>query len=539
MVAATSISLAVIPVMVRFAPVLGMMDKPNRRKVHQIPVPRVGGWGIVLGALLPLIIMLPNEKVFHAYIWGALVLIIFGVWDDRREIGHYTKFFGQLMAVIPMVIYADLYVSSLPFLGLHDLPSGIAMAFTVFALIGVINALNHSDGLDGLAAGESLLSLGAITFLLYHSGAYFAMLIAVATIGGVLGFLRYNTYPAIVFMGDGGSQYLGFTLGFLTVFLIQEIDTALSPTVALLLLGLPIVDILVVLKKRIFQGKNWFRASRNHVHHRLLELGFVHQESVVIIYTVQILFITAAMLLRYESDWLILLSFALICTILYLPLNLSEKTGWKIFRVKDQWAFVQAISFARHKFLVVLPRRFLDVTIPAYLIIGSVIAIEVPRDFSMASAVIFFLLLLEPVFNKTTRSIVRRTFIYLIAAFVIYLHFDYPLAIIPWTAPLRYGFFFLIALSVAAAVRFSPRRRRFEFQTTAMDYLMVFMVLAASGYLTFQQAENWIGLFVIKIIVILYACELSIIEKRERWTPLSISSLLAAAILAVRGVVFN
>jgi UDP-GlcNAc:undecaprenyl-phosphate GlcNAc-1-phosphate transferase len=516
-----------------------MMDKPSKRKVHQVPVPRVGGWGIVLGALLPLFILLPSDKVFHAYLLGALVLIIFGIWDDCREIGHYTKFVGQLMAVIPMVIYADLYVSSLPFLGLDSLPRGVAMVFTVFALIGVINALNHSDGLDGLAAGESLLSLGAITFLTYHSGTYFATLISVATIGGVLGFLRYNTHPAIVFMGDGGSQFLGFTLGFLTVLLTQEIDTELSPAAVLLLLGLPIVDILVVLKKRIVQGKNWFRASRNHVHHRLLELGFVHQESVVIIYTVQILFITAAMLLRYESDWLILLSFALICTVLYLPLNISERTGWKIFRVKDQWAFVQALSYARHKFLVVIPRRFLDITIPGYLVIGSLIIIEVPRDFSIAAAVIFILLLLEPFINKTTRSIVRRTLIYLIAAFVIYLHFDYPSVLTPWMTPLRYGFFFLIALSVAAAVRFSPRRRRFEFQTTAMDYLMVFLVLAALGYLTIQQAENWIGMFVVKLIIVLYACELSIIEKRERWTPLSLASLIAAAVLAFRGVVIS
>ena len=247
MIVATSISLAVIPVMVRLAPKLGMMDKPHPRKVHLKPVPRVGGWGIVLGAVLPFIIFTPLDSTVLYYFFGILVLFLFGTWDDRKEVGHYVKFFGQFIAVIPVVVFGELYVTSLPFLGIDALTPWLGIPFTIFAMVGVINALNHSDGLDGLAGGESLLSLVAITFLSYLAGAEFATVIAVATIGGVLGFLRYNTHPASVFMGDGGSQFLGFTLGFLVILLTQKIDPSLSPSVVLLLLGLPIVDILVVL----------------------------------------------------------------------------------------------------------------------------------------------------------------------------------------------------------------------------------------------------------------------------------------------------
>lgn len=525
--------------MVRLAPALGMMDKPSKRKVHQIPIARVGGWGIVLGALVPVTVLLPDERVFHAYILGALVLAVFGTWDDRKELGHYVKFIGQFIAIVPLVTYGDLYVTSLPLFGLDTLPKSVAIPFTVFAMMGVINALNHSDGLDGLAAGESLLSLSAITFLSFQSGAFFATIIAAATIGGALGFLRYNTHPAAVFMGDGGSQFLGYTLGFLVILLTQEVDTTLSSAMVLLLLGLPIIDILVVLKKRILQGKNWFRASRNHVHHRLLELGFVHQESVVIIYTVQTLFVLAAVVLRYENDWMIVAIYGLVCALLFVPLNIAEKTGWKIYKATDQGVFVQALSYARHKFLVIVPRRFLDIVIPGYLIIGSIIAVKVPRDFGLAAAAVFVFLLIEPFFNKTTRSIVRRALIYLVAAFIIYLHFDYPQLVYPWIRPVRFAFFLMIAVSVAVAVRFSPRRRKFEFQTTAMDFLMVFMVFAALGYSTFQHHETWIGIFVIKLVVILYACELSIIERRERWTPLTISSLVAVATLSFRGLVLG
>ncbi|MCP4410373.1 MAG: undecaprenyl/decaprenyl-phosphate alpha-N-acetylglucosaminyl 1-phosphate transferase [Gammaproteobacteria bacterium] len=538
-VAATSISLAIIPLMVRLAPALGMMDQPSERKVHQIPIPRVGGWGIVLGALVPVIVLLPGDRIFHAYILGALILAIFGTWDDRKEIGHYVKFIGQFVAIVPLVIYGDLYVTSLPFLGPDTLPKSVAIPFTVISMMGVINALNHSDGLDGLAAGESLLCLSAITFLSFQSGAFFATIIAAATIGGALGFLRYNTHPAAVFMGDGGSQFLGYTLGFLVVLLTQKVDVTLSPAMVLLLVGLPIIDILVVLKKRILQGKNWFRASKNHVHHRLLELGFVHQESVVIIYTVQTLFVLAAVVLRYENDWMILAVYGLVCAILFVPLNIAEKTGWKIYQATDQGVFDQALSYARCQFLVIFPRRFLDIVIPGYLIIGSIIAIDVPRDFGLAAAVVFVLLLIEPFFNKTTRSIVRRALIYLVAAFIIYLHFDYPQLIYSWIGPVRISVFSMIAVSVAVAVRFSPRRRKFEFETTAMDFLMVFMVFAALGYSTFQHHEKWIGIFVIKLVVVLYACELSIIERRERWTPLTIASLVAVAILSFRGLVLG
>lgn len=537
MIAAVSISLAVIPVMVRLASHLGMIDKPQPRKIHVEPIPRVGGWGIVLGALLPAVILLPHDRLFHSYIFGALVLVAFGIWDDRREVSHYMKFLGQFIAVVPLVTFGDLYVTELPFIGVEALPPSIAIPFTVVAMVGVINALNHSDGLDGLAGGESLLSLSAITLLAYLSGAYITTLISVATIGGVLGFLRYNTHPATVFMGDGGSQFLGYTLAFLVVLLTQKIDQELSPAVVLLLLGLPLADILVVLKKRITEGRNWFLASRNHIHHRLLELGFVHQESVVIIYSVQALLVTSGILLRYESDWLILSWYLVVCTLVFALLNIGERASWRAHRDKDHGdAFEHALSYARHNLFVIAPRRFLDVVVPAYLVIGSLIANDVSSDFGLMAAAIFLLLLLEPLFNNTTRSIVRRALIYVVSAFIIYLHFDYPQFIQPLLQPVRFAFFLLVAVSVALAVRFSPRRRKFEFQTTAMDYLMVFLVLVAFGYSAFHFEGNEIGVFIIKLVIILYACELSMVERRERWTPITISAFVAAAVLMLRGM---
>ena len=273
-VAAMVVSMTIVPIMMHIAPRIGMVDLPDPRKVHVIPIPRVGGVGIVIGALIPIIFWLPFEPLIISYIFGCFVLLVFGVWDDSCELGHYVKFFGQFLAVLPVVYYADLYVSILPLVG--EIPESVGKIFTVIAIVGMVNAINHSDGLDGLAGGMSMLSLACIGYFMYLADDMSMFLLVVSVMGGVFGFLRFNSHPAKVFMGDGGSQFLGFTLGYLAIVLTQVSNPALSPALPLLFLGLPIVDILAVFYLRISGGMNWFKATRNHIHHRLLDLGLTH-----------------------------------------------------------------------------------------------------------------------------------------------------------------------------------------------------------------------------------------------------------------------
>ena len=280
---ALAVSMLLIPVMIRLAPHIGMIDKPDPRKVHAAPIPRAGGIGIVLGALLPMVIVLPFSDVMISFYLGSAILLVFGVWDDIAELGHYVKFIGQFAAAILVVYYGGVVVETFPFMDMEPLPPSIGKPFTVIALVGMINAINHSDGLDGLAGGESLMSLAGILYLASQAQGFETMVMVVAVMGGVFGFLRFNSHPARVFMGDGGSQFLGFALGVLAVLLTQRDNPALSPVLPLLVLGLPIADILVVFWKRARAGGSWFRATKNHVHHRLLELGFHHYESVAII----------------------------------------------------------------------------------------------------------------------------------------------------------------------------------------------------------------------------------------------------------------
>jgi len=146
LIAALVISMAIIPVMVRFAPVLGMIDKPDSRKVHVVPVPRVGGIGIVIGALLPVLLLLPLDQSLVAFLFGGLVLLGFGAWDDSCELGHYVKFIGQFIAVLAVVFYGDVYVTNLPLMGGEPVSEIVGKLFTVVAMVGMINGHHYRVG---------------------------------------------------------------------------------------------------------------------------------------------------------------------------------------------------------------------------------------------------------------------------------------------------------------------------------------------------------------------------------------------------------
>ncbi|MGD8673304.1 MAG: MraY family glycosyltransferase [Thiogranum sp.] len=538
LVAAMAISMVLIPLMSRLAPRLGLVDIPTQRKVHAAPIPRVGGIGIVVGSLVPIMLLLEPDSLSQAYVYGASVLFIFGLWDDVFEIGHYPKFIGQVVAALIVILYGDLYVVRFPFVPGGELPPDLGIPFTVLAIVGMINAINHSDGLDGLAGGESLFSLGAMGLMAFFAAnGQEALTIGFTVIGGILGFLRYNTHPARVFMGDSGSQFIGYTLAFLAILITQRVDLSLSPAVVLLLLGLPIADILVVMFKRARSGMNLFRATRNHIHHRLLDLGFVHRESVIIIYSVQMIFVTTGAVLREDSNLLLVGLYLGYCLLIFGLINLAERTGWRVKRpVAHDQTQVMTHEVLR-RFLVVLPRRFLSASIPIFLVGASLFAHQVPDDFAKMSLLVSALILLDLFAGSGQQSIMRRALIYVIAAQVGYLWVTYrPFY---WGGYAELGeavFFTLIAVAFAAAVKFSPRRRKIEFELTATDYLVAFCLLAV---LIISRGHLWGSggvAFVVQMIVVFYACELLITEKRSGWSWLSISSMAAGVILGVRGL---
>ena len=527
------ISMIIIPLVARLAPRIGLIDRPDPRKVHAVPVPRAGGVGIVLGALVPLAIWLPIDDLSSTYFFGALILLFFGTWDDISELGHYVKFIGQIIAVVPIVYYGDLYITHFPFMGLETIPESVGKPLTVFAIMGMINAINHSDGLDGLAGGMSLLSLGCIAYLAYLADGVPVMLVALATLGGVFGFLRYNTHPARVFMGDSGSQFLGFTSGFLAVFLIEKVNPTLSYALPALFLGLPIADILGVFVQRAYHGMNWFRATRNHIHHRLLQLGFDHHEAVIAIYSVQILFIVSAILLSYESDFLILSIYLGVCFLIFILLTAAEHRGWRAHgssRTSKLTWVIHAIK--KNRLFVIVPAKIVTIAIPLLFFLVSLLAEKIPGDFGFSSAVLAAILLFFIMTGNKKDSIVVQAIHYVTAAFIVYLETKFFGRQIPSFNVIEVIYFVVLAMATGLAIRYA---REVRFSTTPMDYLVIFLILFAGILLHNMPEKADIGFMAVKLAVLFYGCELIVSQMRRNWSLMNLSTLGTLVILTVRG----
>jgi len=533
MIIAMPISMAIIPLLAKYAYTIGMIDEPDPRKIHSKPIPRVGGPGIVLGALVPVSIWLSWDVLVTSYLAGSLVLLTFGVWDDIKQLGHYAKFIGQFTAVLLVVYYGGLYVTQIPFIG--ELNASIGKIFTVITMVGVINALNHSDGLDGLAGGESLMSLSAIAYLSYISNDMTIFLISLSTIGGVFGFLRFNSHPAHIFMGDGGSQFLGFTLAFLVIHLTQISNPTYSSSIAVLLIGLPIVDIVAVLFLRMHGGMNWFRATRNHVHHRLLEMGFHHYESVVIIYSVQVILVICAVVLPYESDGILLSIYTAVSALLFSFLIIAENKKLKIHVSNKNTStpdLTKSKTITNRKIILKLTQSLIYILLSLFLIYTSINAVEVSKDFQFISGILFLLLTTRLILGYKVWFMYLRLLIYLTIALLTYLFNTIPKVYAP-EPTLIYVFYAILFISVIIAMRYS-KDNQFEFSPLDYLFLLAFIILIV---ISKNNYDNTVLIsLAIQLVILFYASEIIIKHMKNRANVFTLSSLAALGIIFSKSI---
>jgi len=529
---AMAISMAIIPLMIRLAPAFGMIDKPDSRKVHSVPIPRVGGLGIVIGALVPMFIWLPYSDLTISIFIGAAILLVFGTWDDIAELGHYVKFVGQFLAAGIVVYYGDLYVSYFPLNNFETIPESIGRPFTVVAIVGMINAINHSDGLDGLAGGESLISLGAITYLAFIFGSDLMLVISAATIGGIFGFLRFNSHPARVFMGDGGSQFLGYILAILVLILTQQVNTTLSPALPVLLLGLPIIDILAVFFLRAKHKMNLFKATRNHIHHRLLDLGFLHYETVIFIYTIQFILVISAIPLMYERDAVVLLFYIAVCTSVFIFLTVSERYGFKVHKENNGSHDILSVLMDKYPRMNDVPIKVLESGLSLFIIASALVVYNVPVDFSVSSLVLLLLLLLVLATNLLGYQL-YRLILFVAIGFSVYLLTSYPVEWLSAQVDLVFIYFIVMAMMSFITIKtFSDE----EFKITPLDYLVIaiaFLIEVLPGENEHRQNIIWM---IIQIIILFYVCELLIQNMKSRLNRLTGAVVVALGLIAYRGL---
>ncbi|NPA90858.1 MAG: undecaprenyl/decaprenyl-phosphate alpha-N-acetylglucosaminyl 1-phosphate transferase [Chloroflexi bacterium] len=282
MVSALLVAAGATPIAQRLAPKLGWVDRPAARKMHKVPTPLLGGIAIYLAFFVALILFGNKfyiRQVVSIFV-GATIVSLLGLWDDRRHLPASVKLMGQLVAA-SLLIFTGVHVRLFrtPWL---DVP------ITLLWIVGLTNALNLLDNMDGLAGGIATIAASHFTLLATMSGQYLVGALAAALVGACLGFLIYNFNPARIFMGDSGSLFLGFLLAALGIKLRFPNNVYIVTwMVPVLVLGVPIFDTTLVFISRVRRGQNPLTTpGKDHVSHRLVRMGFSPREAVLILYLV-------------------------------------------------------------------------------------------------------------------------------------------------------------------------------------------------------------------------------------------------------------
>ncbi len=531
------ITVSLVPVMMRLAARFQLVDFPNSRKVHTRPVPRIGGLALALGVIIPVVIWARADDFVRAYLVGVGTLVTFGLVDDMKGLGYKAKFTGQVLAALIAVLYGSVRINSIGTLlpGEALLPDWFAVSLSIVAIVGVTNAINLADGLDGLAGGISLLGFCCIGYLAYLAGDGDVILLSVALAGAIFGFLRYNTHPASLFMGDTGSQLLGFSAIVLALKITQG-NALFSPALPLLILGFPVLDTLTVMVERAREGRPLFSADKKHFHHRLIRLGLSHAKAVFAIYVIQAALIVSTIFFKYHSAWVLITFYMVLSALILGVFAVADRTGFqlkryplvdnavkgRLRRIRDN-SWIIRISFTLSKMMV-----------PLLLLFSCILPANVPGYASAVAACFGLCILAVRLFAKDRMSFYLRLVLYLTIPPVLYFIQEGRAAWISLKAFSLYHFTFgITAFFVLFVVKYSRRKK--GFQTTPMDFLIIFIAVVVPNLPDHSIRNYQLGRLTVEIIVLLFSCEVLISELRGRFDALTAATLAALTLIGIRG----
>jgi UDP-GlcNAc:undecaprenyl-phosphate GlcNAc-1-phosphate transferase len=287
------------PVTMRFARSIGAIDHARGRGLAPGGTPLLGGLAIFAGGTLAAVIVLPGSKVMHGILAAAALITLVGALDDRFDLSPVVKLLGQIAAAT-IAVRAGVTVDNvtIPFLGSVQFGS-LGDPLTVFGLVVVMNVVNLSDGIDGLASGVCALSAATLSVIAFDLARNQAGILAALTAGAALGFLIHNFAPASVYMGDCGSNLLGLLLGCVAVLGSVKTNAVLALIFPLIVLAVPFLDTTFVVLKRMKYGKPVYEADREHFHHRLDRIGFSTRRTVLYLYAWTLMLAGLALALRF------------------------------------------------------------------------------------------------------------------------------------------------------------------------------------------------------------------------------------------------
>lgn len=285
------VALILTPVVKVLAQKVGAIDVPkDNRRMHNHPIPRMGGLAIFFGFIVSALFFVKMTAQIRGMLLGAVIIVVLGIFDDIYSLKASFKFVVQIVAAFIAVFSGNIIQTiSNPNVFSQNLYwdlGWLAYPVTIIWIVAITNAVNLIDGLDGLACGVSTISSMTLLVIAMAVGEEEIAVLVAALVGGCLGFLPYNLNPAKIFMGDTGSTFLGFVLGVVSVQGLFKLYTIISFVVPFLMLGLPIFDTCFAFIRRIAHGQSPMHADRSHVHHRLIDMGFSQKQAVAVLYII-------------------------------------------------------------------------------------------------------------------------------------------------------------------------------------------------------------------------------------------------------------
>jgi len=528
------IGTALTPILIIAAKSIGLVDHPGHRKVHKEPIARAGGLAFAIGALIAMGIWSIGHSLITGIVLGTIIIILTGSLDDYLDLRASHKLLAQLVAATVTTVYSQLEWQPLFGVFGYEIPQWFAMMIIIIMLVLITNAINFSDGLDGLAGGVTFLSFGTIAYMAYQINDVIVLFLTLPVMGGLLGFLRFNTFPARVFMGDGGSQFLGFLMGTVAILFTDLNRTPFSPLLLLFLVGVPLLDMLAVTTQRLIEQSSPFRADQQHLHHKLLAIGFSHHQVVLIIYALQGGMVLTAYFLRWAPDFLLAGVYLVILTSImyFFYLVSSNKLQADAIRTASAGILYWRTWLHSVPWLSKVCVQGLGVGIIGFLIFGLFIASGISKEIAMSAIGIVILLVLSLISNTTTIPSVARMGLYLGSTFVLYLTHNF-LHAGPENVQIAItGFFGLLVTLLILAIHLDEKK---QFQVNPMDYLLLFLALIIPFLPQIQVSGINLGLLISRLIILFFCCEVLLQAFSSKALQLGYVSALVLLGIGIQG----
>jgi UDP-GlcNAc:undecaprenyl-phosphate GlcNAc-1-phosphate transferase len=436
---AVVVSTGLTPIVLKFAKIYGLYDHPDEagRRIHTSPIPRLGGITILVSFLVCYLVWKANTALASRLLISSLLIFILGIMDDLLNLPAKARFFFQIAIASFAIISSNLVPTQLSFFPgtTTHIPYIFGFLLSVFILVGAINALNMVDGLDGLAGGICVIAISALSYLYFKLSHDTNLIIyfGIPIIGAILGFLRFNTYPASIFMGDSGSNWLGFIIG-LQILLILSLptqDVNVQPVTlasVIMCFAIPVLDTASVIFTRIKNGLPPMKPDKRHFHHTLLRIGLTQSQSVVLIYFLSVACcIFGLMPVLYPNfgfEWIPILGATLMAAIIAGAFSVHTKFKDSVFRLAVNINQIGVKNNPRFTRLVHIWERTNKYLLFLILAISPIFAGAIPLKIGYAAVPALVLLLTASLFRPRSNDFLESLAI-TIACFVLLLANNY------------------------------------------------------------------------------------------------------------------